>query len=522
MGLLTRSLGIKALSIEDPSQPLLPYSVLFESMGLGRSDAGVLINEKQAMRVTTAQVCIRIISEDLASTGHEIIQTFPDQSVHLARHHRLWSMLHDRPNPYMGAKVFWGAILACALTNGNGYAWIKRDGANRAIALVPLASTKTAPLKIDGKLLYGTTQTDSGRVAHIQPSDILHFMGLTFDGITGLSPINSCKNAFGLALAAERFGAQFFGNGSRSTGVFSHPETLEPEAWENLKKSLYEMATGETALRPMVLEEGMTFVPTTIPPNEAQFLQTRQFQKDEIAGLYRVPLHLVGSLLRATNNNIEHQSLDYIRYCLRPWAVGIEQEVNFKLLGGEYTMEHNLNDMQRGDFASQTAGFQTLRNIGVYSANTILRKLRENPITAEEGGDILTVQVAMTNLRNLLPGAEPAAEPAAGEKAPDPDAPDGTQPFDRIVAPYRNLFRDAGARITRSKKTDPAFARQLVLPLVASMAQTMLAVRFGNCELTFREQAVIEHTADMLAMHAPVIDADSAQAAYAELKKEIL
>jgi HK97 family phage portal protein len=521
MGFLTRALGIQNLSIEDPSQPLLPYSVLFESMGLGRSDAGVLINEKQAMRVTTAQVCIKIISEDLASTGHEILQTFPDQSVQLARHHRLWTILHDRPNPNMSAKVFWGAMLACALTNGNGYAWIKRDMANRVIALVPLAPGKTSPVKPQygpdkGRLLYATTQTDSGRVVNIEPADILHFMGLTFDGITGISPINSCKNAFGLALAAEKFGAQFFGNGARSTGVFSHPETLEPEAFENLKKSLYEMATGETALRPMVLEEGMTFKELTIPPNEAQFLQTRQFQKDEISGLYRVPLHLVGSLLRATNNNIEHQSLDYIRYCLRPWAVGIEQEVNFKLLAGEYTLEHNLNDMQRGDFASQTAGFQALRNIGVYSTDTILKKLRENPIGAAAGGDILTVQSAMINLENLLPGAE-KPEPATKT---DPNQPDDTQPFDRIVTPYRNLYRLAGERIARAKKADDtAFVRQLVHPLVTSMAEAMLAIRFGNCELTNKELACIDAAADAVA--AGPITAASAELAHLELKKEL-
>jgi HK97 family phage portal protein len=519
MGLLTRSLGIQNLSIEDPSQPLLPYSVLFESMGLGRSDAGVLMNEKQAMRITTAQVCIKVISEDLASTGHEILQTRPDQTIQLARHHRLWTIMHDRPNPNMSAKTFWGTMLANALTNGNGYAWIKRDMANRVIALIPLAATRTSPLKIEGRLVYGTTQTDSGRVVHIDPADILHFVGLTFDGIQGISPINSCRNAFGLALAAEKFGAQFFGNGARSTGVFAHPETLEPEAFENLKKSLYEIATGETALRPLVLEEGMTFHQLTIPPNDAQFLQTRQFQKDEIAGLYRVPLHLVGSLLRATNNNIEHQSLDYIRYCLRPWAVGIEQEVNFKLLGGEYSMEHNLNDMQRGDFASQTSGFQTLRNIGVYSTNTILKKLRENPIPENEGGDVLTVQMAMTNLKTLLPGA--ANDGGAGETDPetDPQEPDGTQPFDRIVAPYRNLFRDVAGRLSRAKKPEPAFARKLVHPLVASMAQAMLALRFGNCELTQREQERIDAATDLVL--AAGVSARSARVAFAELSKEI-
>jgi hypothetical protein len=160
-----------------------------------------------------------------------------------------------------------------------------------------------------------------------------------------------------------------------------------------------------------------------------------------------------------------------------------------------------------------------LRNIGVYSTNTILKKLRENPIPENEGGDVLTVQMAMTNLKTLLPGA--ANDGGAGETDPetDPQEPDGTQPFDRIVAPYRNLFRDVAGRLSRAKKPEPAFARKLVHPLVASMAQAMLALRFGNCELTQREQERIDAATDLVL--AAGVSARSARVAFAELSKEI-
>lgn len=517
MGFLSNRLGVQALSLEDPAQPLLPPSALFESLGLGRSDAGVMINVTQAMRITTAQSCIKIISEDLASVGHEILQAMPDGSFQRATTHRLWPLLHDIPNPnlHMTAKVFWGCVLAGQLAWGNGYAWIKRDNAARVIELVPLASGRTAPVIVRGELHYATTQTLNGQAARIDPSDILHFKGLSFDGITGMSPIQTCKNAFGLAMAAEKFGAQLFGSGARASGVLSHPGTLETEAYENLKKSVREWATGENALRPVILEEGMTWQQYSINPDDAQFLETRRFQRSEIACLYRVAMHLLQDLMRATNNNIEHQSLDHVRYCLRPNGVGIEEEVNAKLLRAPFTMEHNLYDLQRGDFASQTQGFQILRNIGTYSTDDILRKLRENPIGEAAGGNIRTVQGAMINLTALLTAGSANDDDAAATSAPD-----DSQPFDRITPAYRNLFREAGARIERAGKKDASFAEKLVQPLVSSMAQALLALRYGNCELTSRETALIEAVTRVLV--AGPVNENAATYACRELAKQLV
>ncbi len=526
MGILSRSLGIQALSVEDPSQPLLPGSVMMETLGLGRSDAGVLVSEMAAMRITTAQVCVKIISEDLASNAHEIFQQMPDSSMRLATEHRLWPILHDRPNPNMSASVFWGALVASAVGWGNGYAYIKRDKAARVVALVPLKSGLTSPVKVNGELMYATTQTETGQAAYIDPQNVLHIMGISFDGIVGMNPIQTCKNAFGLALAAEKFGAQFFGNGARSTGVFTHPGILEDEAYEHLKKSVRERANGENALSPIILEEGIKWEQISIPPNDAQFIATRQFQRTEIAGLWRVPLHLVGDLTRATNNNIEHQSLDYIRYCLRPWAVRIEQEVNGKLLSGAYMMEHNFNDMQRGDFASQTVGYQTLRNIGVYSANDILRSMRQNPIPTDEGGDVRTVQGAMIPLTALLAAED---EPAVPETAGTDSGDGGANPFNSIAPPFRKLFRDAVGR-TINRGGDKDFTRRAFQPIVSSFTQTLLALRFGNVELTKKELALIEAQTNAIAEASPAWDKQDAsgiatritEQVYAAIAEEIL
>jgi HK97 family phage portal protein len=514
MGIISRSLGVQALSMEDPAQPLLPPGALYESLGLGRSDAGVLVNERQAMRITTAQACIRIISEDLATNAHEIFQQMPNGGMRPATDHRLWGLLHDEPHPHMSAAVFWGALGASSVGWGNGYAWINRDRAARVISLVPLKSGITSPVKTRaGELLYATTQTETGAVAYIDPANILHVPGLTFDGYVGISPIQECKNAFGLALAAEKFGAQFFGNGARATGVLSHPGQLETEAYENLKKSVREWATGESALRPIILEEGMKWEQVTVAPNDAQFIATRQFQRSEIAALYRMAMHLLQDLSRATNNNIEHQSLDHVRYCLRPWAVRIEQEVNRKLLGKGFVMEHNFKDMQRGDFASQAAGIQILRNIGYYSNNDIARALRENPIPASEGGDVRTVQGAMIPLTALLNPADENAQSSETDSSQ-------TQPFNRISVAYRRLFRDAVGR-TINRAGDPEFTRRAFQPVVSSMAQAMLAMRFGSCDLTKKELGLIEAQTNLIATAAPAWAAKDASAISTRLTEQV-
>lgn len=523
MGLLSRRLGVQALSLEDPAQPLMPPGALFESLGLGRSDAGVLMNEHQAMRITTAQSCVRIISEDLATNAHEIFQEMPNGAEQLAKDHRYWGLLHDEPNPNMSAAVFWGALGANACGWGNGYAWIKRTAGARAVSLIPLKPGLTAPVKLRGELMYATTQTDTGAVAYIDPANVLHVPGLTFDGFVGLSPVRECMNAFGLTYAAERFGAQFFGNGARASGVFTYPGQLEEEAYENIQKSLREKMNGENALRPLILEEGLDWKQFTIPPNEAQFLQLRQFQRSEIASLYRVAMHLLQDLQRATNNNIEHQSLDHIRYCLRPWAVRIEQEVDRKLLGGtgsSFKMLHNFNDMQRGDFASQAAAIQVMRGNGIWSANDSLKFLRMNPIPAEQGGDIRVIQGAFVNLTSLLPGADGYAGDAQGTDSDEGDSQPFNRSLRRIGPQFRVLFRDAIGRVV-NRNVDLDFTKKVFRPSVMAMAQSVSATRFGSCELTQRELALVDTQVAEIASASSAWDPKDVRAIAARLTEQV-
>jgi HK97 family phage portal protein len=506
MGLLANKLGIRAFSIEDPSQPLLPYSALVEQLGIGKSDAGLMVSEATAMRLTTAFACIMVISSDLSSLKRAIYQKLPDGSVREAPEHPLWKLICENPSPTMTGVTYRGAELVSVLGWGNAYTLVRRDRGNRAASLQILPASKTAPVMIEGKLMYATTATVDGVPAYAEPKDILHPMGFSLNGVVGLSPVQQCKNAFGLALAAERFGAQFFGNGARSTGVLTHPDLLDVEARANLTRSLAEMVTGNNALRPILLEEGMKWEQVSIAPNDAQFIETRKFQRSEICSLYRVPLHLIQDLDRSTNNNIEHQSLDYIRYTLRPWAVRIEEEINSKLLGNGFFVEHDFNDFQRGDFASQTTGIATLRSAGVFSINDGLRTLRMNTIPAEDGGDERTVPLNVINARALVDGNGPDEGDSDGAGA-GPDVP--AEPFtdlrrERIVSSYRRLFRDAVGRTVNRRNADAQFAYKAFQPVLAAMAQVLLTMYVASVqELSAEDEGKVNQYARELAAKAP-------------------
>jgi HK97 family phage portal protein len=492
MGLLSNLLGFQNLSVEDPSQPLLPWSVLSDNLGFGRSDAGVLVNTTQAMRYSTIYACVKIISEDLSRLSLDIFQQLPNGGVRVATEHKNYYTIHDRPNANMSSMTWRMTMLTHMCLFGNGYSYIKRDGAARVIALIPLDPARTSAVMKNGEFMYATTFTQNGDVELVDPENMLHFRtGPSTNGISGMSPIQQCKNMVGLGIAAEKFGAQFFGNGARATGVFSHPESLDPEAYENLKKSLHQAVTGETSLRPLVLEEGMEYKQISIAPNDAQFIDTRKFQKEDIAQCFRVPLHLLQDLTRATNANLEFQGTEYVRHCLIPYAVQMEQEIKYKIIGkGPYVVEHNFQDLQRGDFPSLTTALLALRNGGVYSANDVLRGLRQNPIPEEEGGDIRIVQGAFIPLDSLLYYYN---EQSPFPNPDNPGTPDVETDSDKgapaahhkiaIFNSFRPLFRDAVGR-SINRANDPAFVKKAFHPLVNSLYQTYSAMRYGSADVS--------------------------------------
>ena len=245
--------------------------------------------------------------------------------------------------------------------------------------------------------------TMKGSTVKLKPTDVLHIPGLGFDGLVGYSPIAMAKNAIGMAIACEEFGAKFFANGAAPSGVLEHPGTLKDpsrvrESWQAT------VGGSNNAQKVAVLEEGMKYTPISISPDQAQFLETRKFQLDEIARIFRVPPHMIGDLEKSSFNNIEQQSLEFVKYTLDPWVSRWEQAMVRALLTVEekkqYFFKFNVDGLLRGDYQSRMQGYATARQNGWMSANDIRELENLDRIPAEQGGDLYLINGNMTKLED--------------------------------------------------------------------------------------------------------------------------
>ena len=370
----------------------------------GTSGSGKSVTVQSAIQLSTVYACVRVISETIASLPLGIYETVNDGNEK-ATDHPLYRLLHDEPNSEMTSFVFREVMLAHLLLYGNSYSQIIRSGKNQVIGLYPLLPDH---MDVDrdskGNLTYTYTTSD-GKTVVIKPRDVLHIPGLGFDGVMGYSPIALEKNAIGLGIASEEYGSKFFSNGARPSGILTHPNTVKnPKALRESWNSAYGGSSNSN--RVAILEEGMKFEPIAIPNNEAQFLETRKFQVDEICRIFRVPPHLVGNLEHATFSNIEHQSIDFAVHTIRPWLVRIEQAMNRALLSeqekGRFFVQFNIDGLMRGDYKSRMEGYAIGRQNGWLSANDIRALENQNPIPADQGGDAYLVNGNMISISTAM------------------------------------------------------------------------------------------------------------------------
>ena len=271
----------------------------------GGTTSGKRVDERTAMTVTAVYACVRILSESIAGLPLHVYKYKPDGGKERDIAHPLFRLLHDAPNSEMTSFVFRETLMAHLLLWGNAYAQIIRDGRGQVLALYPLLPSR---MKVDrddaGRIIYEYAK-DGGPPVPLRGEDVLHIPGLGFDGLVGYSPIAMARNAVGLALATEEYGSKFFANGANPGGVLEHPGVVKNP--EQLRESWYGQLGGSgKAHKIAVLEEGLKFHAIGIPPEAAQFLQTRKFQTTEIARIFRIPPHLIGDLEKATFSNIEH------------------------------------------------------------------------------------------------------------------------------------------------------------------------------------------------------------------------
>ena len=480
-------------SLSDP--PSWLERILF-----GNQDADevpVEINERNAMTIPAVFACVRAVSEDVAKLPIHVYRENTRGKERL-RNHPLARLLRDRPNPQMSSFDLRSTVTAHAMTWGNGYVWIRRDGNGRPSELWPLepdrVEVRYSSVNPD-EIIYIYNNPLNGIRETLFADDIIHIKGLGYDGLIGYSVIAWARKSLGLTAAAEKFGSSFFGNSSLPKGVLEHPGVLGDDAQKNLRDSWEKVHRGAGNYgKVAILEEGMKFNAITIPPEDAQFLETRQFQIPEVCRWFRMPPHKIADLSRATFSNIEHSSIEYVSDTLLPWLVRWEQEIRRKCFtGGESNLfaEHVTAALLRGDLKSRYDAYAIGRQWGWLSPDDVREFENLNPMESE-GGSIYLVPTNMSNAEVFAKIKEPPAAPTS------PSNPDDSEDDSEDDAPnpipgmnsraFRSLVVESVSRLRRTEADK--IARHSKRDDVSSWASQFVANQRAIAEAEFKPLAI--------------------------------
>lgn len=356
MGILSRLFQPQA-NINSPALEEL----IRQSGGYG-SSAGIQVNAESAMRQAAVYGCVKVLAEDVGQLPLILYRRTTKNGRskrERATSHPLYPLMKLRPNGFMTSLNFREMLTAHNALRGNSFAQISRvDGGARIAELLPIHPDRVEVKRDDHwNITYHVKQAD-GTVKVLARKDILHICGLTLNGYSGISPLTYARETIGLALATEKFGAQLFKNGAKMGGILMHPGKFKSaDTGRAVAQSFDDATSGENSHKTALLEEGMKWEKITMTSDDAQFLETRKFQIPEIARFFRMPLHKIQEMERATFSNIEQQSLDYVISTLGPWICRWEQALNMALLTNieqlEYYFEFNVDGLLRGDIKSR-------------------------------------------------------------------------------------------------------------------------------------------------------------------------
>lgn len=396
--------------------------------------AGTKVTEENALTIDTVLTCVRVLGESMAALPLDLMRREGEdekEKIVKATDHPAYRLIRKRPNPEMSAYEMRLWMMVDCLIRGRGVAQVQRNGLGEPIALWPLLARHLSPKRApdDDRLVYTYSWVD-GRGGQkeilLEANEVLQIQMLPYGGLIGFTLIQLQREALGASKAAEAYSSEFFANGGAVTGVIEVPETLDEEAYQRLKKDWKDSHTRKGKRHGVpILEGDAKFHPLALNHEETQLLETRKFQRSTIAGLFRVPAHLINDLEKATFSNIEHQDLGFAKHSLRPWMTNWEQRCDMALLSedeqarDELFFKHDDRDLLRGDFPSRAAAYGTLINSGVMSPNDARRAEDMNPY---EGGDVYLVQGALRDIRTPAVGTTPA--PAVPQEPEEED----TQP----------------------------------------------------------------------------------------------
>ena len=432
---------------------------------LSPSKAGVYVSDETAMRCATVYACVRVLAESIASLPVHLYERQSDGGRRRASEHWAYQLMHDEPHPHMSACQFFETLVIHMALTGNHFSFIDSKNSGEVGSLSPLNPRDVEILRgSKGQVAYKYTK--NGEVRIFPEAEILHAPGMAWDGVSGMSPISYARETIGLSIAAEEFGARLFSHGLNPGSIFTLPEGVRMDQ-EQTTKFIEDLISKHAGLGKshsgLVLPAGMGVDKVGISPEDSQFLETRKFQKAEIASIFRVPLHLIQEHEKSTTwgTGIEHINLGFVQYTLRPWLVRIEQTLNRKLLHGadrqRYYFEFLVDAMLRGDQQARAEYFTAAIQNGWMSRNEVRQLENRNPV---EGGDDFLVPLNMS-VAGEPPPEPPADEPdekksecgCGHEHRAEPD-PELDIPRMSIQRSYRRVIRDAISRVMRRERND--------------------------------------------------------------------
>lgn len=357
-------------------------------------DANVFDTDK-ALTLTAVWCAIRLLAESVSSLPISVYTKQANGDKLEDTKSPIYNLVKFKPNYYQNKITFFEFIMLSICTEGNSYVQIVRNNSGTPVQLICLDPSNVTVVVNNNELFY---QVDGGAV--LDSSDVLHIKTITDDGVTGLSPISQCAKALNWGVSLEEFGSTFFSNGAKPSSILQTDRALSDTALQRLKTSFNNnYGKLKNSNSTIVLEEGLTFKPISISPEQAQFLSSRQFSIEEVARIFNVPPHMLKDLSKSSFNNIEMQSQEFVTYTLMPYITRIEQEMNLKLFRtnelGKTFVEFNVNGLLRGDVKSRTEAYKTAITNGYMSINEVRQKENMNSI---EGGDKHFMQMNMTTI----------------------------------------------------------------------------------------------------------------------------
>src|SRR6185295_17286623 len=471
------------------------------------SSTGLSVTQQTALTYSAFFASVNAISTDVAS--YPLIHYKRASSGGKDRYtdSRLYRMVHDEPNPEMTSFTMRQMMTAHVLTWGNAYAEIERDQLDRPKYLWPITPDRvTVDRDRSGGVVYLVAAPSGGVPVPIPAADMLHLPGLGFNGTVGYSVVAMARESIGIGLATEQFGGTFFGNGATFGGVVSYPGARPTELSDkNYREALEGKHQGvQRAHKLLALYNGAKYERMGIPPNDAQFLETRLHQVEEMCRWFRMPPHKIQHLLRSTNNNIEHQGIEYYTDTTRPWCVRWEQECNRKLISAPERriqfFEHMIEGALRGDLPSRYAAYAVGRQWGWLSADDVRDKENMNPLPGGIG-KVYLLPLNMTPAdriseiidKQVAPTPAPAPPPAPNDDAAA--AANARAEFaERAAAEARALAQQERERRIAAEATGTATAEELALRRTSEAGALALAAQLTQLSSELRARADQEAT----------------------------